>query len=688
MPVINSKKKKQGEDAAVQGTNDSSVVSKVSAAAQGYFHDDFLRHFVGKVARRAPLINRGYYIRWKAVDHCVKRFLCVTDACDRRQILTLGAGFDSLYFRLRSEGAVERVSVFEVDFPDVARRKAALISSNHILKDALPDYSVLAGPVHVNSAQYKLLGVDVRNEREAEDVLIAAGLQWNCPTLILSEVVLTYMETCWSDAVIAWAARIFPQALFVMYEQIRPEDPFGTVMQNHFLKLNSKIHALCQYPDTAAQTERLLQKGWEKCVCLDMNQFYFGFLTEDERLKVEKLEPFDEFEEWHQKCSHYFVLTASKGSLTSQAILTLPTDTPVPLLKLDLEGFPVTVRLIAEAPHVEAVGMASCLLEPGVVLLTGGCGRRGRNTAATLLIKDSTAWRYATVEPKGQKDIRIYHSMTSVPGWGAVILGGRTSPLNPIDAILKVTYLTDQFNSKNILVSMEKMVCKGTAPKPRWRHTSTLLSHEDRNYLFVFGGRTEREPVLGDAHFLCLEDQNWTNIPLEGCIPEPRHSHTACAYRQGLVIFGGLGQGGVPLGDVILLKPNSTGFCWENLHICPALVPRYSHSSHVIGENLVVVGGVWIRADGVPGVAVINMTTRVSVEVSLDTSFVPWPLMLHSFCSELLDSDGAEMVLIGGGGNCFSFGTHLNSQPVILDLSPVLQNMAHLDHPVKTLLET
>lgn len=73
--------------------------------------------------------------------------------------------------------------------------------------------------------------------------------------------------------------------------------------------------------------------------------------------------------------------------------------------------------------------------------------------------------------------IRIYHSMTSVPGWGAVILGGRTSPLNPIDDILKVTYLTDQFN-KNILVSMEKMVCKGTAPKPRWRHTSTLLSHE------------------------------------------------------------------------------------------------------------------------------------------------------------------------------------------------------------------
>lgn len=71
----------------------------------------------------------------------------------------------------------------------------------------------------------------------------------------------------------------------------------------------------------------------------------------------------------------------------------------------------------------------------------------------------------------------MYHSMTCVPGWGAVILGGRTSPLNPIGDILKVSYLIDQSNLQNMLVSLEKMVCTGTAPKPRWRHTATLLSY-------------------------------------------------------------------------------------------------------------------------------------------------------------------------------------------------------------------
>lgn len=93
-----------------------------------------------------------------------------------------------------------------------------------------------------------------------------------------------------------------------------------------------------------------------------MNQFYFGLVLAEERSRVESLEPFDEHEvsncyaanvyiktdvvcsiidhiyelikdqnamvffsthpqEWHLKCSHYFILTASRGSLMTQALL-------------------------------------------------------------------------------------------------------------------------------------------------------------------------------------------------------------------------------------------------------------------------------------------------------------------------------------------------------------------------------
>ncbi|KAF4109123.1 tRNA wybutosine-synthesizing protein 4 [Onychostoma macrolepis] len=676
MPI--NSRREQGKDVAVQGTNDSSVVSKVSAAAQGYFHDDFLKHFVCKVSRRAPLINRGYYVRWKAVDHCVKWFFHATKSCSRRQILSLGAGFDSLYFRLHAEGGLGGVTVFEVDFPEVARRKAALINSNTCLKDALPDWETVSNQqtnaVFIRSDHYNLIGVDVRKEQEVEVTLSGAGLQWDAPTLVLSEVVLTYMETQWSDAVIGWAAKLLPQSVFVMYEQIHPDDPFGRVMQNHFLKLNSTIHALKQYPDTVAQTQRFIQKGWEECVCLDMNQFYFDLLLEDERQRVEGLEPFDEFEEWNQKCSHYFILTASKGSVTNQALLTLPKVSSIPHMTPQWsERPPLVIQAMCGSPSIEAVGMASAVLAPGIILLTGGCGRSGRDTAARVLIKEKDGWKCACVEAHGDKVVSLYQTLTSIPGGGAVLFGGRTSPLSPTGSVVCVTFDPGNEQSQSaVQLSFKNMVCTGTGPKPRWRHTSTLISYKDKTFLFVFGGRTEKDPVLGDAHFLCLEDKHWTEMTVVGAVPEARHSHSACPYGGGLVIFGGLGKGGRPLGDAFYLRPTSSDFCWETKNLHPPPVPRYSHSANVINEKLVVVGGVWLQADGVPGVAVINLSTGSCVEIQLDTSSVPWPLMLHSFCSELLDFEGSEMVLIGGGGNCFSFGTHLNLHPVTVDLRPIL----------------
>lgn len=42
--------------------------------------------------------------------------------------------------------------------------------------------------------------------------------------------------------------------------------------------------------------------------------------------------------------------------------------------------------------------------------------------------------------------------------------------------------------------------------------------------------------------------------------------------------------------------------------------------------------------------------------------------MLHGHSSVLLQ-DSKQIVILGGGGTCFSFGTHLNAQPVVVDLS-------------------
>ena len=54
-------------------------------AAQGYFKDDFLKLFVSSPkSRRAPLINRGYYIRARIIDDVLKTFLAQFEDVDKQ----------------------------------------------------------------------------------------------------------------------------------------------------------------------------------------------------------------------------------------------------------------------------------------------------------------------------------------------------------------------------------------------------------------------------------------------------------------------------------------------------------------------------------------------------------------------------------------------------------------------------
>lgn len=45
---------------------------------------------------------------------------------------------------------------------------------------------------------------------------------------------------------------------------------------------------------------------------------------------------------------------------------------------------------------------------------------------------------------------------------------------------------------------------------------------------------------------------------------------------------------------------------------------RYSHTAHVHDGKLLLVGGVWLLAPSVPGVAVVDLITGASVEYRID----------------------------------------------------------------------
>ncbi|XP_075598907.1 tRNA wybutosine-synthesizing protein 4 isoform X1 [Balearica regulorum gibbericeps] len=669
--------------AAVQGTGGSSAVSKCSAAARGYIQDRFLRLLVGRRRRRAPLVHRGYYIRARAVDHCVQDFLLKTQSHPRTQILSLGAGFDSLYFRLKDMGLLHHTVVYEVDFPNVACQKATLIKRMKELSALVGDTGGEGlGVITFSGEDYKLLGVDLSELSELERALEEAGLDNEIPTLFIAEVVLTYMENSRSDALIQWAAEHFSQACFLLYEQMHPEDPFGRVMQQHFSQLNSALHSLAQYPDCEAQQRRFFEKGWTECSVMDMNEFFICCTPEDEQQRVQALEPFDEYEEWHLKCSHYFVLTASNGMEPSWTPLlsnmTVPhCDGPVRM------AGSITAAVCAVPSEISGLrryGHYSILIKPNVILTTGGFGdedgQHCRMRNFHVLIKHAGYWKAGCVKkenPAKRWDERLYHTVSCLSNSLALVVGGRTSPSSAGLGMLwlKFPETCNASDPGDITVELVSLQPAAEPAALRWRHTTTEVIFQGEKYLFLYGGRSATEPVLGDWYFLHTQELSCTVIPVEGPVPESRHSHSACSWKGGVLIAGGLGAAEQPLGSVFFLRELEHGFQWQTVETQPPLIPRYSHTAHVHDGKLLLVGGVWFHSSSVPGVTVIDLMTGVCLDYMINVEHLEWPLMLHNHSSVFLPNE-KELLLIGGGGNCFSFGTHLNPEPVSLSLSNIL----------------
>ncbi|MCO5558663.1 hypothetical protein L7F22_012249 [Adiantum nelumboides] len=86
------------------------------------FKDDYVQYFVRRPTRRAPIINRGYYARWASIRKLLMQFLEMgmssSDGHPKTQILSLGAGFDTLYFQLQEECQAPHLFV-ELDFKEV-----------------------------------------------------------------------------------------------------------------------------------------------------------------------------------------------------------------------------------------------------------------------------------------------------------------------------------------------------------------------------------------------------------------------------------------------------------------------------------------------------------------------------------------------------------------------------------------
>ncbi|RXI06812.1 hypothetical protein DVH24_025948 [Malus domestica] len=288
----------------VQATNDDASANKLSCVKKGYMKDDYVHLFVRRPVRRSPIINRGYFAHWAALRKLLNQFL---DAGGnggekghlKKQILSLGAGFDTTYFQLQDEGRAPYLYV-ELDFKEVTSKKATLIETCSHLRDKISaTTSISRESGEVLSDHYKLLPVDLRDIPKLDNVIALAGMNPSLPTFIIAECVLIYLDPDSSRSIVRWTAKAFSTA-------IHPDDAFGQQMIRNLEAVCSWAYMIHQH--YKQRKNLFVDQGWQRAVAWDMLKVYSDFVEAQERRRIERLELFDEFEEWHMmQASHLFI---------------------------------------------------------------------------------------------------------------------------------------------------------------------------------------------------------------------------------------------------------------------------------------------------------------------------------------------------------------------------------------------
>lgn len=73
---------------------------------------------------------------------------------------------------------------------------------------------------------------------------------------------------------------------------------------------------IMKYPEIQDQIARYKGFGFTKAYCNDMDKLYSWFIGDADRKRIERIEYFDEYEEWHLIQGHYCILVAAQGDLS------------------------------------------------------------------------------------------------------------------------------------------------------------------------------------------------------------------------------------------------------------------------------------------------------------------------------------------------------------------------------------
>lgn len=183
--------------------------------------------------RHSPLVNAGYAVRLAVVTSTVKAFVQY-HANQPIQLVNLGCGFDVLSLWAHSIDPAN-ITVFECDTSQISHTKKELLLQKKMVVDlGCDECLVLQGRIvdprvdcTSEQANYRLFSCDLRNIETVERCLLTT-LDKSKPTLVISEVVLTYLGRQALDKLLQWCAENLccsPGSCIAAFETLGPKAP-------------------------------------------------------------------------------------------------------------------------------------------------------------------------------------------------------------------------------------------------------------------------------------------------------------------------------------------------------------------------------------------------------------------------------------------------------------------------------
>lgn len=577
----------------------------------------------------------------------------------------------------------QNTTFVDVDYPVLMQNKLGIIDKTEQLRVLLPKLTKTNNETGLlgSSDPYVAIGCDLYNldllrhilqdHLRIEDASVAI--------LFVAEVSLAYMDREASQTVLEWAASL-SDVRFCLLEQHLPDGadhPFAQTMLAHFEKLRTPLTAIGTMND---MKQRFLEAGWPDAGT-DIRSLWElwsdpTFLTPEQRRGLDRVEPFDEWEEFALFASHYFLLIAERkadqdwsyrpyraslaGSTSRISLASTPASSGSPLPDVpqeqplqapELPGSSVHRRFAAVVPATSEIS------EGEAVGLLAGMGSQERlNDCDTY----SRTEDLLPIEGPPMRSGLMCHTVTRLGGTSNCLMaGGRTAP--------------DKASAECWLRQDGMWRRSQSLPEGRYRHCAVPLKlpTEPRpaHTVLLFGGKTSDGHVL-DEWLLWMGEGGWRTVHVAGDAPPARFGAAMITdSREGVsgVLVGGMTSAGRVLNDFWhwSLEKDMSLYCRNVAARASAVLRANATILGRFGAQLVRTNRGILMVGGICGGRILTSKDEILNMKTLRTHPMQGkrPLFVGS---SITDVDGG-LIVLGGGATCFSFGTYWNKPSILTD---------------------